>query len=150
MQRALEVWLLTGRTLSDWHEDQRVVPCPYRLAEFVLYPPERSELHRRIEQRFDRMLELGLLAEVARLRARGDLHPGLPSMRAVGYRQVWEHLDGLTDCTDMRQRGIQATRQYARRQLTWLRGEAGAIPLTPATAVDTVLRTVSAMRNRPG
>ena len=107
-------------------------------------------LHARIEQRFDRMLACGFIEEVARLRARADLHPGLPAMRAVGYRQVWEHLDGLTDCTEMRQRGIQATRQYARRQLTWLRGETGAAPLTPATAVDTVLRAVSATRNRPG
>ena len=79
-----------------------------------------------------------------------DAIPGLPSMRAVGYRQVWEHLDGLTDCTDMRQRGIQATRQYARRQLTWLRGETGAVPLAPATAVNTVLRTLGALRDHPG
>lgn len=150
VQRALEVWRLSGRTLSDWHACQHLAGCPYRLLNFVLLPADRGLLHARIEQRFDRMLACGFIEEVARLRARADLHPGLPAMRAVGYRQVWEHLDGLTDRTELRQRGIQATRQYARRQLTWLRGETGAVPLAPATAVNTVLRTLGALRDHPG
>ena len=89
-------------------------------------PPDRAVLHERIALRFDQMLAGGLVDEVAALRTRGDLHLGLPSMRSVGYRQVWEHLDGQYDRDELRLRGIYATRQLAKRQLTWLRGFAGA------------------------
>ena len=88
---------------------------------FSLEPADRAWLHARIAQRFDAMLEGGFLAEVQRLRARGDLHPDLPSMRCVGYRQAWESLDGLHPLSTLRERGIAATRQLAKRQITWLR-----------------------------
>lgn len=134
LQRALEVYLLTGVPLSHWHRQQqgsaRQPPPPpgvpdidaYRIVQFAVAPRERAVLHQRIATRFQRMLEAGFLEEVARLKARGDLHLGLPSMRAVGYRQAWEYLDGLGDEADMAARGIAATRQLAKRQLTWLRG----------------------------
>jgi tRNA dimethylallyltransferase len=87
----------------------------------ALEPSERSVLHQRIAARFDAMLEAGLVEEVMALRARGDLHAGLPSMRCVGYRQVWNYLDGIGDRTEMREKAIIATRQLVKRQLTWLR-----------------------------
>lgn len=119
IQRALEVFRASGRPLSSWHQaGQRQVADDGLLVS--LEPDDRSWLHRRIAQRFDAMLEAGLLAEVQALRARGDLHLGLPSMRCVGYRQAWECLDE-GDLAPLRERGIAATRQLAKRQLTWLR-----------------------------
>jgi tRNA dimethylallyltransferase len=126
IQRALEVHRLTGRPLSSFHSrGQR----PAALAQhrlFALEPAERSWLHARIALRFEQMLDQGFLDEVARLRARGDLHADLPAMRCVGYRQAWEAMDrGLTGDalrTEVLARGIFATRQLAKRQLTWLRG----------------------------
>ena len=98
---------------------------PFELLSFALEPSDRSVLHRRIALRFDQMLgtsdDAGLVAEVQRLRARGDLDPSLPSMRCVGYRQAWEYLDGRIDRAGLRETGIVATRQLAKRQLTWLR-----------------------------
>jgi tRNA dimethylallyltransferase len=118
IQRALEVWQLTGRPLSD-HHGQRAVPgLPLRLV--ALEPDSRAWLHDRIAQRFDAMLAAGFIDEVRALRARGDLHPDLPAMRCVGYRQAWEALDA-GDLAPLRERGIAATRQLAKRQLTWLR-----------------------------
>lgn len=122
VQRALEVWELTGRPLSQWHREQLPLePSPWRFIQVAVAPPDRALLHGRIEQRFDEMLEQGLVAEVARLRDRPDLHAGLPSMKAVGYAQVWAHLEGEYDAAEMRLRGIYATRQLAKRQHTWLR-----------------------------
>lgn len=122
LQRALEVWELTGKPLSQWHAEQAPPePPPYRLLQLAVSPPDRHLLHQRIEQRFDLMLEQGLIDEVTRLRARPDLHADLPSMRAVGYAQVWSYLDGDIDATEMRLRGIYATRQLAKRQFTWLK-----------------------------
>ena len=122
IQRALEVWQLTGRPLSA-HHGQRTVPgLPLRLV--ALEPDSRAWLHDRIAQRFDAMLAAGFLDEVRALRARGDLHPDMTSMRCVGYRQAWEALDAGLDAGDLaplRERGIAATRQLAKRQLTWLR-----------------------------
>ena len=121
LQRALEVYYLTGQTLSSLHETQVTQSLPYRLLEVALLPKERSVLHERIEKRFDTMLANGLVDEVRALKARGDLHLELPAIRSVGYRQVWEYLDGLYDEKEMRYRGIVATRQLAKRQHTWLR-----------------------------
>jgi tRNA dimethylallyltransferase len=118
IQRALEVWQLTGRPLSA-HHGQRAVPgLPLPLV--ALEPVSRAWLHERIARRFDAMLAAGFVDEVRALRARGDLHPDLPSMRCVGYRQAWEALDA-GDLGPLRERGIAATRQLAKRQLTWLR-----------------------------
>lgn len=122
LQRALEVWELTGKPLSQWHAEQAPPePPPFRLIQLAVSPPDRGILHERIERRFDLMLEQGLIDEVARLRDRPDLHADLPSMRAVGYAQVWSHLDGDIDAAEMRLRGIYATRQLAKRQFTWLK-----------------------------
>jgi len=93
----------------------------YRFAPVALEPSDRSALHERIARRFDTMLARGFIAEVKALRARGDLHAGLPSMHCVGYRQAWEYLDGAIDYDTMRDRAIFATRQLCKRQLTWLR-----------------------------
>jgi len=121
IQRALEVWQVTGRPLSQLQGRSRQPGLPLPL--IALEPLDRSWLHARIADRFDHMLQLGLLDEVRALRARGDLHPGLPSMRCVGYRQAWQALDsGRVD--ELRERGIAATRQLAKRQLTWLRSMA--------------------------
>lgn len=123
--RALEVRELSGRPMSELWREGGEEPFPYRVLKLMVAPADRAVLHRHIEDRFRQMLEAGLVAEVEALRARGDLSPDLPSMRAVGYRQVWEYLDGLTSRGEMVQRGMAATRQLARRQLTWLRAEPG-------------------------
>lgn len=128
IQRALEVYRLSGRTMSEWRSAPPAGPrLPYRVLRLALAPADRAVLHARIEARFDAMLDAGFLDEVRALRALPGLatHPrplDLPAVRAVGYRQAWEHLDGLTDAATFRARGIHATRQLAKRQLTWLRG----------------------------
>jgi len=126
IQRALEIHRLTGQPMSALlarEADARTFDgqAGSRFRAIALEPSDRAVLHARIEARFDAMLGGGLLDEVERLRSRGDLHPGLPSIRCVGYRQVWEYLDGLCDFATMRERGIAATRQLCKRQLTWLR-----------------------------
>jgi len=132
IQRALEVFRLSGRTITQWRQAGVGRPrLPFRVLKLVLAPDNRAELHARIALRFDAMLVQGLLDEVACLRALPELachpHPlDLPAVRAVGYRQAWEHLDGAFDRATLRERGIQATRQLAKRQLTWLRGELDA------------------------
>ena len=124
IQRALEVYELTGVPLSELQQQQQVdQPLPYRIIKLAVAPAERSILHQRIGQRFEQMLREGLVEEVENLRLRGDLHLDLPALRAVGYRQVWEFLDGDIDYTEMIERGIIATRQLAKRQFTWLRSE---------------------------
>jgi tRNA dimethylallyltransferase len=120
IQRALEVLRTTGRPLSTFHGRKQGGHGPMPL--FSLEPAERSWLHERIAQRFDAMLAAGLVDEVRTLRGRGDLSADLPSMRCVGYRQAWEALDGLWPIEELRGKGIFATRQLAKRQLTWLRG----------------------------
>ncbi|AZG13484.1 tRNA (adenosine(37)-N6)-dimethylallyltransferase MiaA [Cupriavidus pauculus] len=126
IQRALEIFRLSGQPMSallarqaDARTFAGAADARYRV--IALEPSDRAVLHARIAARFDAMLEGGLLDEVKALRARGDLHLGLPSMRCVGYRQVWEYLDGDCDFASMRERGIAATRQLCKRQLTWLR-----------------------------
>jgi len=124
IQRALEVYELTGTPLSQLQQQQQLdEPLPYRVIKLAVAPAERSTLHQRIAERFDLMLGSGLVEEVEGLRRRGDLHLDLPALRAVGYRQVWEFLDGDIDYTEMVERGIIATRQLAKRQFTWLRSE---------------------------
>ena len=132
IQRALEVYELTGRSLTELCALSRNELLPFRIAKLVVAPADRQILHERIERRFRAMLEQGFVAEVARLRARGDLSLDKPSMRAVGYRQVWTYLDGGLDHAAMVERGIVATRQFAKRQLAWLRTEAGAAWLDSA------------------
>ncbi|MDB5948671.1 MAG: tRNA ((37)-N6)-dimethylallyltransferase MiaA [Massilia sp.] len=128
INRALEIIELAGQPMSALLSGRTKLDLPFELLSFALEPldlPERAVLHARIATRFDQMLgssdDSGLVAEVAGLRARGDLHPGLPSMRCVGYRQAWDYLDGKIDRAALRDTGIIATRQLAKRQLTWLR-----------------------------
>jgi tRNA dimethylallyltransferase len=125
INRALEIIELTGKPMSELLARREKTELPFGLLSFALEPSDRAVLHRRIAQRFDQMLgerdDEGIVAEVARLRARGDLSPTLPSMRCVGYRQSWDYLDGLIDRATLRETGIIATRQLAKRQLTWLR-----------------------------
>jgi tRNA dimethylallyltransferase len=119
IQRALEVFMLAGRPMSTLLGNQACAPA--RIACVALEPSVRAELHARIAQRFDRMLARGLCEELAGLRKQHVLHEGLPSMRCVGYRQAWDHLEGRIDAGALREQGIAATRQLAKRQLTWLR-----------------------------
>jgi tRNA dimethylallyltransferase len=134
IQRALEVIALTGQPLSAQQQGGRGQPFPWRVLKLALLPEDRSPLHTRIAQRFEAMLDHGLLDEVRALRQRGDLRPDLPAIRAVGYRQAWEHLDGLYEMSELRDRGIFATRQLAKRQITWLRSELDARTLDPEKA----------------
>ncbi len=119
--RALEVYRSTGKTLTYWQQ-QKGEKCPYNIAQFAIAPTDRAVLHERIATRFDIMLEQGFEKEVLKLYERSDLHEELPSIRSVGYRQMWQYLDGQLSYAEMRERGIIATRQLAKRQLTWLRG----------------------------
>lgn len=125
INRALEIFELSGRPMSELLTGRGKLELPFELVSFALEPSDRSVLHARIALRFDQMLgerdDEGLVAEVARLRARGDLTPSMPSMRCVGYRQAWEYLDGRITRDALRETGIIATRQLAKRQLTWLR-----------------------------
>ncbi|NRR31283.1 tRNA (adenosine(37)-N6)-dimethylallyltransferase MiaA [Oxalobacteraceae bacterium] len=125
IQRALEICALSGKPMSELLDLREKTVLPFNLLSFALEPSDRAVLHARIARRFDIMLEESedgnLITEVEVLRRRGDLHPGLPSMRCVGYRQAWEYLDGTIDYATMRETGIIATRQLAKRQLTWLR-----------------------------
>jgi len=127
IQRALEVYRITGKPLSALHGSARGA-LPFALQGAFL-APERAQLHRSIEQRFDAMLRQGFIEEVRSLRRRFSLNPGMPSMRAVGYRQVWSLLEGEIGEAEMRERAIAATRQLAKRQLTWLRGFASLVRL---------------------
>ncbi|MCK9389621.1 MAG: tRNA (adenosine(37)-N6)-dimethylallyltransferase MiaA [Sulfuritalea sp.] len=121
IQRAVEVLRLTGRTLGSFFAEQKDSILPFRLLTLALVPADRGELHRRIEQRFDAMLAAGLVDEVAMLREKYRLDACLPSMRCVGYRQVWDMLEGNMPQAELRNRGVFATRQFAKRQLTWLK-----------------------------
>ena len=127
IQRALEVWELSGKPISEL-QTSAAAELPFQLNAFALVPAERSELHKRIELRFDRMLDAGLVGELRELRQKYDLNARLPSMRAVGYRQVWRFLDREISQEEMRDAGIAATRQLAKRQLTWLRSLPDLMP----------------------
>jgi tRNA dimethylallyltransferase len=134
IQRALEVWRLTGKPLSSL-QGAAAGPLPFALKACVLIP-ERAELHARIERRLDQMLDAGLVEEVKGLRAKYRLSAGMPSMRAVGYRQVWEYLEGGCDHATMRSRAIAATRQLAKRQVTWLRSWPQLLRLDAGSSQD--------------
>jgi tRNA dimethylallyltransferase len=155
LQRALEVIELTGRPLSELQRGGAAAPFPWRVLKLALLPPDRRALHERIAQRFDAMLAAGFLDEVRALRMRGDLHAELPAIRAVGYRQAWEHLDGLIDAAQFRDRAIFATRQLAKRQITWLRSDFSARLFDPeqasltARAADAVQLFLGAQAGAP-
>jgi tRNA dimethylallyltransferase len=123
--RALEIWTATGQSLSAFHQAPKADAPAWHIPVISLEPTDRAWLHQRIAQRFDQMLAQGFLDEVKQLKARGDLHPDLPSMRCVGYRQAWQGLDEGWREADIRERGIFATRQLAKRQITWLRSMPG-------------------------
>jgi len=127
IQRALEVYELTGMSMTALCAESQRQRLPYSVVKIVISPTDRAVLHRRIELRFRAMLEQGFIDEVRCLRQRGDLNLSMPSMRAVGYRQVWEYLDGNYSCDEMIHKGIVATRQFAKRQLTWLRSDKGGV-----------------------
>ena len=123
LERALEVYRVSGVTMTEWHARQSEKPdLPYNIKQMAIAPLDRSVLHHRISTRFKQMLELGFLDEVKALRERGDLSLDSPSMRAVGYRQAWQYLEGDISFEELLERGIIATRQLAKRQFTWLRG----------------------------
>lgn len=125
IMRALEVYHASGRPMSELWAEQQPETFPWRVLSIALAPNDRSFLHRRIEQRFELMLGEGLINEVAALKKRNDLHLGLPAMKSVGYRQVWEYLEDEYDYPALVERGVIATRQLAKRQLTWLRSWSG-------------------------
>ncbi|TFH85888.1 tRNA (adenosine(37)-N6)-dimethylallyltransferase MiaA [Billgrantia azerbaijanica] len=144
LMRALEVYRVSGQPLTALWREQRPETFPWRTLSIGVSPGDRRLLHARIAQRFEAMLANGLIEEVAGLKARGDLHAGLPSMKSVGYRQVWEYLAGEGDLARLRQRGVVATRQLAKRQLTWLRRWPGLHWIDPETggALQDVLKLV--------
>ncbi|MDQ8034537.1 MAG: tRNA (adenosine(37)-N6)-dimethylallyltransferase MiaA [Bordetella sp.] len=143
ISRALEVCRLSGQPMSALLTGGSSAPGPHHYVTISLEPGDRAGLHARIQQRFDAMLAAGLLDEVRRLRARPDLNTSLPSIRCVGYRQMWAHLDGEIDLEQAREQGIAATRQLAKRQLTWLRAQPERIVID-CLAADTVARTIDA------
>ncbi|OOF88502.1 tRNA (adenosine(37)-N6)-dimethylallyltransferase MiaA [Rodentibacter ratti] len=147
INRALEVFYITGKSLTELTE-QKGEALPYEIMQFAIAPEDRHVLHNRIEQRFHKMIELGFQEEVEKLYSRGDLTPDLPSIRCVGYRQMWDYLQGDYDHDEMIFRGICATRQLAKRQITWLRGWKTPVQwldsLQPDQAKETVLRQIEA------
>ncbi|MFC4278424.1 tRNA (adenosine(37)-N6)-dimethylallyltransferase MiaA [Achromobacter aloeverae] len=162
IQRALEICLLSGQPMSALlgkvsdrggeNRDGENEPT-LRYVTISLEPSDRLRLHERIAQRFDAMLAGGLVEEVRALRARGDLHPGLPSVRCVGYRQFWDYLEGEIDLPEARERGIAATRQLAKRQITWLRAQPGRT-IIDCLAGNAVAQVIDAcaplLETRPG
>lgn len=148
IQRALEVHRLTGKPISHWQALPGIARLPARVLKLVLAPAERTVLHQRIERRFDLMLENGFLDEVRGLRALPQMAAvaaplDLPAIRAVGYRQAWQFLDGQGSAGEFRDRGVFATRQLAKRQLTWLRGELDARWFDPHMQMDRLDEAVS-------
>ncbi|CAM4417266.1 tRNA dimethylallyltransferase [Bordetella tumbae] len=163
IQRALEICMLSGQPMSALlQRQQRTSELPrtshnadgdapagdsapaHRYITISLEPSDRAALHARIAQRFDAMLDAGLLDEVRGLHARSDLHPGLPSVRCVGYRQMWSYLDGAVDLDTAREQGIAATRQLAKRQITWLRAQPERV-IVDCLATDTVAQVIDAV-----
>lgn len=125
IQRALEVFYQSGKPISVLQREGRMAPAEYRFTRVALIPENRSLLHGTIEKRFGEMIRMGFVDEVRGLHAREDLHRELPSMRAVGYRQLWDHLSGRLSMDEAQRQAVVATRRLAKRQMTWLRGEKG-------------------------
>ena len=148
IQRALEICQLSGQPMSSLLQRQQPTAADnaagHRYLTISLEPSDRTILHARIAQRFDAMLEAGLLDEVRALHARRDLHPGLPSVRCVGYRQMWSHLDGDVDLDTAREQAIAATRQLAKRQITWLRAQPERV-IVDCLAADAVEQVIDAV-----
>ncbi|MDR5857852.1 tRNA (adenosine(37)-N6)-dimethylallyltransferase MiaA [Halomonas eurihalina] len=144
LTRALEVYRISGRPLTEHWDEQGSETFPWRVLSIGLAPADRSVLHSRIATRFDAMLEAGFIEEVANLKARHDLHARLPAMKSVGYRQAWEFLEGQGDREALKRRGIVATRQLAKRQLTWMRGwpELHWVDILAGEPLDRVLKLV--------
>lgn len=144
LMRALEVYYVSGRPMSELWAEQQSETFPWRVLSIALAPNDRRLLHQRIAQRFEVMLDEGLINEVAALKKRNDLHLGLPAMKSVGYRQVWEYLEGEYDYPMLVERGVIATRQLAKRQLTWLRSwpELNWVDSQCHEALDKVLKIV--------
>jgi tRNA dimethylallyltransferase len=151
ISRALEVIELTGRKMSQLQREQAEQELDYRVLRIVACPEPREVLHQRIELRFQQMLEEGFMNEMKALWTRGDLSPEMPSMRCVGYRQAWGYLEGEFDFEEMRQKALAATRQLAKRQLTWLRQETTALWYDPTIGneKETVFREVSKFLEKP-
>jgi tRNA dimethylallyltransferase len=149
--RALEIWQISGQPMSALLGATQPADEPVATITVSLEPLERSLLHARIAERFDQMLELGLVTEVQALHARGDLHPGLPSIRCVGYRQLWSMLAGELDLKQAREHAISATRQLAKRQITWLRSQPNRhlIDACSPNAIDQVVQTIAEFTDRP-
>lgn len=143
IQRALEVYQLTGKPISAWQE-QETPDFPYHITHFVLAPEQRDSLSARIQQRLQALFARGFIAEVETLRLHRDIHPDLPALRAVGYRQVWEYLDGLYDLPALHERVYYATSQLAKRQLTWLRRWQNAQYLTIESPLSVLCQKVLA------
>lgn len=142
--RALEINILTGKTLAQNYQTQTKPSIDYQLHSFAIAPHTRLELHNQIATRFDKMLQNGFIEEVQKLHDRNDLHADLPSMRSVGYRQVWSYLEQEVDFIKMRESAIAATRQLAKRQLTWLRSWPKVITIenSGSAALDTLIKSV--------
>ena len=136
IQRAFEIYEITGLTPSESFKRSQSSSMSYQAIKIVMMPSDRAKLHQRIEQRFMKMLELGLIEEVEQLRGRGDLSLELPSMRTVGYRQVWLYLDAKVNHQQMIDQAVAATRQLAKRQLTWLRNQPGLVWFVGYNGVD--------------
>ena len=123
LQRALEIWELTGESMTQLHKKQQnLVSLPFSVCQLAIIPSDRADLHRIIAARFEQMVKDGFIEEVEHLREKYDLNAELPSIKSVGYRQVWQYLEGEVDRKAMQERAIIATRQLAKRQFTWLRG----------------------------
>ena len=123
LQRALEIWELTGESMTQLHKKQQnLVSLPFSVCQLAIIPSDRADLHRMIAARFEQMIKDGFIEEVEHLREKYDLNAELPSIKSVGYRQVWQYLEGEVDRKAMQERAIIATRQLAKRQFTWLRG----------------------------
>ncbi len=141
LNRALEVYLISGKSLTELTQESGEA-LPYDIMQLAIMPEDRAELHQRIEQRFLQMLDQGFEEEVKTLMQRSDLHTNLPSIRCVGYRQMWEYLNGDTSYDEMVFKGICATRQLAKRQITWLRGWKQPITWLNQDNKDTVFKHI--------
>lgn len=146
LNRSYEIYLLSGKSMTELQKEKGQT-IPYKVHEFAIEFEDRTTLHQRIEQRFMQMLALGFEQEVIKLMARGDLSPELPSMRCVGYRQMWDYLNEKISYDEMAFQGICATRQLAKRQITWLRGWKSPLTLINSSNIDGIKQRLDAMMN---